>query len=412
MECYGNTRARNKKSEKTENVGKRSMDEKRKVLLIGVGGYGKNYIKEMTEQDVPGAKLEGICEIMPDVKEVYPVIEERRIPVYATPEEFYKEHEADLAVISTPIQLHYEQILTCLNHGSHVLTEKPVCTSVKGARELEKAERRAERFVAVGYQLNYSRDVLAMKSDILDGKFGKPLLFKACHAMARGRSYYQRNNWAGKITINGCKVNDSPFNNACAHQFQNMTFLLGDAMDRAAELGLVEGEVYRANRDVENFDTAAVKAMTKTGVPIYYYTSHALREKHLGPVCEYQFENAVIFFGKDFGEGPVNEYVVEWKDGRRQSYKDIEKGLRMQKLYDALECAGNGKQPVCTVQCAIPHLEAVTCLAELPIHSIREEEVEHVEEEGDWYCRIRNLEDIFLTCYKNNQLPSQMGVRW
>lgn len=391
--------------------------EKVKILLIGIGGYGMNYIKELTEKDVTCARIEGICEVMTDVEEKFPIIKAGNIPLYHTPEEFYQEHQADLAVISTPIHLHYRQIITCLRNGSNVLTEKPVCTSVEGARKLISIAEETGHFVSVGYQLNYSRDVLAMKQDILDGKFGKPVLMKALHAMSRGEKYYHRNNWAGKIAVNGCAVNDSPFNNACAHQFQNMTFLLGEAMDRAAELKTVTAELYRANSQVENFDTAAVHAVTKSGVPIYYYTTHNLKEKRIGPVCEYRFERGSIFYGKDYGEGPVMEYVAEWKDcgeGKScvKSYGDIPKGERLQKLYDAINCVLHGGNPVCTIQCAIPHLEAVEQLAKMPVCQIREEEVEHVEEDGDRFCRIRNLNEIFTTCYENQQMPSEAGAGW
>ena len=110
---------------------------------------------------------------MPEAIAAYRVIEEKKIPVYSSPEEFYREHTADLAIISTPIHLHYHQITTCLKNGSHVLTEKPVCTSVEGAGRLMDLERETGRFVSVGYQLNYSGDVLALKKDILDGRFGK-----------------------------------------------------------------------------------------------------------------------------------------------------------------------------------------------------------------------------------------------
>lgn len=386
--------------------------KKVKILLIGIGGYGRNYIEELTENNVNAAIIAGICEVMPDVGKRYPVIEERGIPVYHTPEEFYQTNQADLAVIATPIHLHYRQITTCLKNGSHVLTEKPVCTSVEDARELIRISEETGRFVSVGYQLNYSCDVLAMKQDILDGKFGKPVLMKTLHAMSRGERYYNRNNWAGRITVDGLKVNDSPFNNACAHQFQNMTFVLGDAMDRAAELSEVTGELYRADRRRENYDTAAIKAVTEGGVPLYYYTSHNLKEKRLGPVSEYQFEKATIYFGKDFGESPVTEYVVEWKDGRRESYGEIPKGGRLKKLYDAIDCAQQGGHPVCTIQCAIPHLWAVEELAKLPVSGICERELEHVEEDGEQFIRIRNLSDIFKTCYVTRQMPSEAGVCW
>lgn len=207
-----------------------------KILLLGICGYGSNYIKEISERDIPGIKIEGICEVVPNAADLYPIIKEQNIPIYQTPEDFYKEHTADLAVVSTPIHLHYSQIVTCLTHGSNVLTEKPVCTSVEGAHKLEQLEKETGKFISVGYQLNYSRDVLALKHDILDDHFGKPIYMKALHAMRRGDKYYARNSWAGHIDVKGCAVNDSPFNNACAHQFQVMTFLLGERLERAAEL--------------------------------------------------------------------------------------------------------------------------------------------------------------------------------
>lgn len=141
-----------------------------KILLLGICGYGSNYIKEISERDIPGIKIEGICEVVPNAADLYPIIKEQNIPIYQTPEDFYKEHTADLAVVSTPIHLHYSQIVTCLTHGSNVLTEKPVCTSVEGARKLEQLEKETGKFISVGYQLNYSRDVLALKQDILDDR--------------------------------------------------------------------------------------------------------------------------------------------------------------------------------------------------------------------------------------------------
>lgn len=234
-----------------------------KILLLGICGYGSNYIKEISERDIPGIKIEGICEVVPNAADLYPIIKEQNIPIYQTPEDFYKEHTADLAVVSTPIHLHYSQIVTCLTHGSNVLTEKPVCTSVEGAHKLEQLEKETGKFISVGYQLNYSRDVLALKHDILDDHFGKPIYMKALHAMRRGDKYYARNSWAGHIDVKGCAVNDSPFNNACAHQFQVMTFLLGERLERAAELADVQAEPYKGNPNVDNFDTITVLAHGK-----------------------------------------------------------------------------------------------------------------------------------------------------
>ncbi|WP_349672102.1 Gfo/Idh/MocA family oxidoreductase [Lacrimispora sp.] len=383
-----------------------------KILLIGIGGYGINYLKELTEKDLGAVVIEGVCEVMPEVYEQFPVLKEKNIPVFQTPEEFYKKHMADLAVVSTPIHLHYSQIKTCLSKGSNVLCEKPVCTSVKGAKELIELERETGHFVAVGYQLNYSRDVLQMKKDILSGLFGRPVQMKALHAMKRGSAYYKRNSWAGKIMVNDCGVHDSPFNNACAHQFQVMTFLLGSKMDEAAMLSKVTGELYRANPGIENYDTASVKGETADGVPIYYYTTHNLERKSFGPVSEYRFELGTIYYGKDFGDGPVNEYVAVMNNGTSISYGRISKGERMQKLYDAIESTRDRNHPVCTISCAIPHLEAVEELSMLPIVPVSEGMIKWFGDEDDRYCCIKNAEEVLEQCYLNQLMPKESGAGW
>lgn len=385
------------------------MKQMVRVLLLGVCGYGSNYIKEISERDIPGVRIEGICEVIPNVADLYPIIREQNIPIYKSPEEFYREHQADLAVVSTPIHLHYQQIVICLQNRSNVLTEKPVCTSVQGARKLEELERQTGKFISVGYQLNYSRDVLALKQDILSGKFGKPVSMKALHAMRRGDKYYARNGWAGRIAVNNCAVNDSPFNNACAHQFQIMTFLLGDRMDRAMELARVEAEPYKANRHVENFDAIAIHAETVNRVPVWYFTAHALQEKKLGPVAEYRFEKGTVYFGRDYGSGPKAEYVYEGDDGTVTDYGKIAKGERLQKFYDAIQAVRTGSRPVCTVQCAIPHLEAVEQIARIPIVQVPEPWMQDLHEEDDTFHTIKDLQKTFTWCYTHQEMPSSVG---
>lgn len=382
------------------------------VLLVGVCGYGANYINEISEVHPEGVTIAGIVEVKKGIEDLYPIIRKENIPVFTSVEDFYKEHEADLAIIATPIHLHFDQIMTCIRHGSNCLTEKPVCTSVEGARKLQKAAAECGRFISVGYQLDYSRDVLAMKKDILAGRFGRPLSMKCQHACRRGEIYYHRNGWAGRISVHGCPVNDSPFNNACAHQFQVMTFLLGGTLSSASELKSVTGEVYRGNPGVENFDIAAVAAVTETGVPLYYYTGHPCMPKKIGPMAQYDFEKGTIYFGHDFGDGPVSEYVFIGKDGSRVNYGTIEKGKRLQKFYDACSSVREGTQPVCTVQCAIPHLQAVQELARLPIQTIPQTEVDVVELDGDEFHCVKQFQEIFDRCYQNQLMPSEVTDSW
>lgn len=87
--------------------------------------------------------------------------------------------------------------MKCLKHGSDVLIEKPLCSSVEEALEMAQIEKETGHFVAVGYQMNYSPVTRELKNRILNGEFGNPVVLKTIHGFKRGKAYYHRNNWAG-----------------------------------------------------------------------------------------------------------------------------------------------------------------------------------------------------------------------
>lgn len=379
------------------------MSERPRVLLVAVGGYGMNYLKEMTERDV-GADIAGIVEVMPGIEDMFPVIRERGIPLYKSMEDFYAADTADLAVISSPIHLHTQMVVTAFRHGSHVLCEKPLCLTEEDAHTMEAAALEAGKFLAIGYQFNYQRDVWALKRDILSGKFGKPVRMEVVHAMRRGRKYYTRNNWAGHIYADGREVFDSPFTNACAHYFQLMTFLLGSEMNSACNVTRVDTELYRGNPALENFDTAALRFETDCGAPVFYYTSHALKAKKLGPWGVFEFENATVTFSP---EHPA--FLAVCKDGTEIDYGSVHPGERLQKLYDAIDCVKNGSEPICGTDVEYPHIRAVRMVQQQPIRDVAEEACYMMEAEDDIFRCIRGLEEIFEESARSWKLPSEIG---
>ena len=149
------------------------------------------------------------------------------------------------------------------------------------------------------------------------------------------------------------------------------------------------------------------RAKTVSGVPLWYGTAHAIEDKKLGPTAEYRFEKGIVYFGKDFGQGPVAEYIYIGDDGTRIDYGQIPKGERLQKFYDAIDAVRQGTHPVCTVQCAIPHLEAVEKIAKLPITVLPQDEVENIREDDDTFHAVKGLHDRFITCFKTRCMLSQ-----
>lgn len=379
------------------------MTGRPRVLLVGAGGYGAFYLREMTEHDT-GADIAGICDISPGIEEKLPVIRERGIPVFGSLEAFYARDTADLAVIVAPVHFHTEMVLTCFAHGTHVLCEKPLCLTLEEAGRMAEASRASGKFLALGYQLNYRRDVLALKRDILDGRFGLPRRLAAYHCYRRGAKYYARNNWAGRIAVDGREVFDSPFTNACAHNFQMMTFLLGGAMRTSCDVASLQAELYHGNPDVGNYDIAALRFFTQCGVPILYYTAHPLKSIELGPWGAFEFEKGTVTF--DSGE-PSFKAVM--KDGTHFDYAAVDPGRPMQKLYDAIDCAKNGGAPVCGVEADDAHIRAVRMVQEQPVLQVRDELRCMMEADGDTFLYIRGLEEILAGSARAWALPSEAG---
>ena len=290
-----------------------------RVLLVGIGGYGVNYVEALLGPDKPvGVDVVGVVDPVARRSNAWGLVESAGIPVFDDIEGFYGSNSADLAVISSPIHFHAAQVVGCLNHGSNVLCEKPVAPLYSQALEMAEAEKKSGKFAAVGYQLSYSRDVLALKQDILNGVYGDPILFKAAHAMRRGAKYYARSSWAGRKEVNGTPVYDSPLSNACAHQLHNMLFLLGNRLETAAKIEVTEAKLYRGNPNVENFDIAAVHGRTESGVKVQYQTAHPLESK-LGPMSLFQFTKGEIRSERD-------GFVGYLKDGTIVDYHQIPRG--------------------------------------------------------------------------------------
>ena len=344
-----------------------------RILLVSIGMYGQKYLAEATEKDV-GGDVVGIVDVAPGLADKFPVIREKAIPVYTSLEDFFSKRQADLAVISSPIHLHTAMVTACLSHGAHVLCEKPLCLTEEETEAMARASQEAHRFLTLGWQLNYDRAVLKLKKDILSGRFGAPKQFKCLHAMRRGEAYYARSNWAGKITVDGREVLDSPFMNACAHHFQLITFLLGSEMDRAALPEAVEGELYRGNPGVENYDIAALRFTMPRDVKACYYTAHPLKTKNVGQMGVGEFEHGTLTWGKG------QPFRMMTDRGDEILYGMDAETPFMQKLYDAVECVKNGGAPLCGPYAGLGHLRAVQMAQTLPIQDIAPDRIDWLEE--------------------------------
>ena len=378
------------------------------VLLIGIGGYGRNYAEALADGKRSGRhmplKIAGAVDVFEGAAQA---AANYGIPFYGDIDAFYSESHADLAVISTPIHLHAEQTIKCLGRGSNVICEKPLCATIDEANDIADAERKAGKFVSVGYQMSFSGSVISLKADIAKGVFGRPRVFKTIVHYPRNESYYSRNGWAGrKRTKDGRMTLDSPIHNAVSHHLNNMLFLLGEKPDEAAALKTVQAELYRGNPDVDNFDTAAIRCVTQAGVEILFYTSHSMAyERSYGPINQFRLERATVFHA-DEREHEIFHALSD--DGTAKRYKPA-RADQMQKLWDCVEAARGGPLPPSGTKAAAAEVLCVNG-AQLshPIVTIPAEFVRRVGEPGARSTEVVGLGCMLNRCFDGMLMPSEL----
>jgi predicted dehydrogenase len=251
-----------------------------RVALIGVSGYGRIHYNLLRMLHSLGEiQLTAVAIIDPE-KESAVVAECRAAgcEVFAEYAEMLRRHRGklELCAIPTGIPWHTRMTLAALEAGANVLVEKPLSATLAEVEAIRAAESRHSRIVMLGFQYHYCAENIALKFELLGSAIGTLRRIRAIGLWPRGADYYSRTDWAGRIRSGQAWVLDSPISNAFAHHLSLALFFAGARQERSAAPVRLAAELYRA-QPIENYDTAALRIETDTGVDIRFYASHSCK---------------------------------------------------------------------------------------------------------------------------------------
>ena len=146
-----------------------------RVGLIGVGAMGRNHLRILSELD--GTQLVAVCDS--DARAVEAVGRKHSIPGYASWDEMLERERLDAAIVAVPTRFHLEAGLAALEHGLHVLIEKPIATNLEEGRMLVDAARRAGKLLAVGHVERFNPAVRELRRRLGDGEIGRMFQIQA-----------------------------------------------------------------------------------------------------------------------------------------------------------------------------------------------------------------------------------------
>ncbi|KRG15401.1 Gfo/Idh/MocA family protein [Lederbergia galactosidilytica] len=146
--------------------------DKIRVGMIGTGGISNLHGDQLAELDY----VEVVALTDPNVENRKKFITKYQLndaKEFADHKEMLNHSQLDAVIICSPHTLHFDQAMDVMNHGCHVLIEKPMACSKKEAEELIETSEKLGRVLQVSYQRHFEPEFIYIRDTIASGEIGK-----------------------------------------------------------------------------------------------------------------------------------------------------------------------------------------------------------------------------------------------
>jgi predicted dehydrogenase len=218
-----------------------------RAAIIGTGGIAQAHVVAL---QAAAERVELVAAMDVDRSRVEDFCAAHRIPRADTDlERLLTEARPDLVHICTPPALHAELAVRCLEGGSWVLCEKPLCASLAELDRIAAAERATGRYCAAVFQWRFGSGARHLRRLIASGALGRPLVGLCQTTWYRDPAYYGA-PWRGTWTseLGGATTTQG------IHALDLFLWLLGDWREVRASMATLDREI-----EVEDVSMAMVR---------------------------------------------------------------------------------------------------------------------------------------------------------
>lgn len=184
-----------------------------RVGVVGAGAMGAAHVDTLRRW-VPGAVVSAVYDA--DAARCAEVAGRAGARAAGSATSVVTGDDVDAVVVAAPDPLHEELALACLAAGRPTLLEKPLATSVEGARRVVEAEvAGGRRLLQVGFMRRFDPAYLQLREAVHDGSIGQ---VRAMHCLHRNAAAHP------SATSEGVLVN------SMIHEFDSVPWLLDDPL--------------------------------------------------------------------------------------------------------------------------------------------------------------------------------------
>lgn len=296
------------------------------AAIIGCGNIHGVHTEAISA--LPGVYLHAVADL--NAQKAHITAEQHHCKAFADYMEMLDDPRVDVVHICTPHYLHAEMAIAAMEHGKHVLVEKPVAIHPTDAQRMVEISRKTGKMLGVCFQNRYNATSRKMKDLIDSGRVGAVKGGRAFVTWHRDGVYYKSGSWRGTWAQEGGGV----LINQAIHTLDLLHWLIGEAEE-------IQGSVHtRLLSDcIEVEDTAEAVIRFKGGaVGIFYATNCYVTDSsvQLEIICE----KAVLRLGEgltiQYRDGTI-EKVTEtdsetghkayWGCGHRELIRDFYRRL-------------------------------------------------------------------------------------
>lgn len=198
-----------------------------RYALIGCGRIATNHIKAAINNQL---EITAVCDIQVNhieaLLEKHGLQEDASIKRYMDYKTMIEEVKPEMVSIATESGIHAETAIFCINHGVHVIVEKPMAMSMEDANEIIRLSEEKNVKVSACHQNRFNIAVQEMRQALEAGRFGK-LSHGSIHVRwNRNKNYYTQAPWRGTWAQDG-----GALMNQCIHGIDLLRWTFGGEIE-------------------------------------------------------------------------------------------------------------------------------------------------------------------------------------
>jgi len=259
-----------------------SRERKTHIAVVGCGGYARSHHRAIQRMETEGImQLVATCEpngARLDSARFEFGLEQRGVRCFSDIDSMLDAIDPpELITLPLPLPLHRPFHRQCVERGLPVYLEKPPTLDPSELKTMLATERAAKVPTTVGFNYIYESRRQELKRRILEGAFGPLRAVSFTGHWPRPPAYYERNNWGGRLFLNGYPVLDSPVGNAFSHFAHNLLYWAGPTQNAWAQAEEVTAAYFRS-RAIQSADTVFIKAGLENDIELRFAASHTFNQ--------------------------------------------------------------------------------------------------------------------------------------